>query len=341
MERVEKIKQEFVDMLEKATSLKEVESLRVRYLGRKGPIHQALQLLRDVDPKERPRVGQELNLLKKFVESKIGEQVTVLKEKDLIAQLEKETIDITIPGRRPNLGSKHLLTEALDEIIEILKEMGFSIQIGPHIESDFYNFEALNIGPDHPARDMQDTFYLDETTVLRTHTSPVQIRSMLSSNPPIRIIAPGKAFRNEDVSARSHVLFHQVEGLYVDKGVSFADLLATLRQFLQKLLGKNAKTRFRASYFPFVEPGTEVDVECISCKGKGCHICKHTGWLEVLGAGMVHPKVLESGGIDPEVYSGYAWGMGLERLTMLRYGVDDIRTFMQNDVRFLQQFVSI
>lgn len=226
----------------------------------------------------------------------------------------------------------------LDEAIDILVGMGFSVQYGPDIETDYYNFEALNFAKDHPARDMHDTFYITSNILLRTHTSNTQVRVMETATPPIRVIAPGKCYRNEDVSARSHVLFHQIEGLYIDKEVTFADLLATLEEFFSKLLKQEVKMRYRPSFFPFVEPGMEVDVHCIVCGGSGCSVCKHTGWLEVAGAGMVHPEVLKSGGIDPEEYSGYAWGFGIERLAMLRYSIPDIRLFMENHLRFLQQF---
>lgn len=226
-------------------------------------------------------------------------------------------------------------------MIDILAGMGFSVQYGPDIDTDYYNFEALNFPPDHPARDMQDTFYISKDVLLRTHTSNIQARVMEANTPPIRIIAPGKAFRNESITARSHVFFHQVEALYIDKNVTFADLLATMNEFLVKMFRHKVVTRFRPSYFPFVEPGMEVDVNCLSCQGSGCHICKHSGWLEVAGAGVVHPEVLKNGGIDPDVYSGYAWGMGVERLAMLINGVTDIRMFTENDMRFLSQFPSI
>jgi phenylalanyl-tRNA synthetase alpha chain len=236
------------------------------------------------------------------------------------------------------MGRKHPLTTLLDEIIEILSGMGFSVQYGPDMDSDWYNYEGLNFPPDHPAREMQDTFYIDTKMLLRSHTSNTQLRVMEKTKPPIRIIAPGTVYRNENISARSHVFFHQVEGLYVDKNVSFADLFATMEEFWCKVLRRKVETRFRPSYFPFVEPGLEIDIRCTHCEGKGCRLCKESGWLEVCGAGMVHPEVLKNGGIDPEIYSGYAWGMGIERLALLRYDINDIRLFAENDFRFLSQF---
>jgi phenylalanyl-tRNA synthetase alpha chain len=267
--------------------------------------------------------------------------LNILVQREQKIQLAKEKIDITLPGRRRFSGRKHLLTSAMDEIIDILIGMGFSVQYGPEIDTDYYNFEALNFAPDHPARDMQDTFYIASNMLLRTHTSNIQARIMESHEPPLRIIAPGKVYRNETVTARSHVFFHQIETLYIDKGVTFVDLLSTMDEFLGKVFYRGIETRFRPSYFPFVEPGMEVDITCLVCEGEGCPICKHTGWLEVAGAGMVHPEVLKNGGIDPEVYTGYAWGMGLERTVMLKYGIKDIRLFTENDLRFLQQFPAI
>jgi phenylalanyl-tRNA synthetase alpha chain len=230
------------------------------------------------------------------------------------------------------------VTKMMDKMIEVLISMGFSVQYGPDLESDYYNFEALNFEPDHPARDMQDTFYVSEDKLLRTHTSNVQGRVIEKYNPPIRVVAPGRCFRNETVSARSHVFFHQIEGFYIDENVTFADLLATMDEFWSKVFQQKIKTRYRPSYFPFVEPGMEGDISCIICEGKGCRICKNSGWLEVFGAGMIHPNVLKAGNVDPEKYSGYAWGLGIERLAMLYYGIKDIRLFTQNDMRFLSQF---
>lgn len=327
--------------LQGVTTTAELGAVKVKYLGRKGPIQALMQDLKGLSPEERPLAGKSLNDFKTYVAEKIG----ALEEKFLVAEesvaLKKEAIDVTTPGRRQYLGNRHLLMQVCDHLLEIFASMGFSVQLGPHIESDYYNFEALRIFKDHPSRDMQDTFYIDPETVLRTHTSNVQIRVMEQIPPPIRIAAPGKAFRNEDVSARSHFFFHQIEGLYIDKGVTFADLMGTLNEFLRRLFEKEVATRFRPSYFPFVEPGMEVDVRCIMCDGSGCPICKGSGWLEVLGAGMVHPGVLQNGGLDPEVYTGFAWGLGIERLVMTKYGIPDIRLFTLNDIRFLSQFSAV
>lgn len=321
-----------------ARSSADVESLKVKYLGKKGPIQDLMKFLKEVAPEERPLVGKWINELKSKISEKLEAYQAELIQKEESKRLIEEKIDVTLPGRRHFSGKKHPLTQGLDEAIDILIGMGFSVQYGPDIETDYYNFEALNFPPDHPARDMQDTFYISPNYLLRTHTSNIQVRIMESQRPPIRIITPGKAYRNEAVSARSHVFFHQIDAFYLDKGVTFADLMATLDQFLKKLFSPTVSTRYRPSYFPFVEPGIEVDVSCMACEGKGCHLCKHTGWLEVAGAGMVHPEVLKNGGIDPEVYSGFAWGFGLERLVMLKYGIPDIRLFTENDQRFLSQF---
>nr|WP_283248264.1 phenylalanine--tRNA ligase subunit alpha [Neochlamydia sp. AcF65] len=316
----------------------EIENLKIKYLGKKGLIQNLMKLLKEVNPDQRPAFGKEINELKEKVLHQIEEHEKQLIAKEEDQQLAQEKIDITLPGRRHSIGRKHIITQALDSILDILVGMGFSVQYGPDIDTDYYNFEALNFSSDHPARDMQDTFYITPDVLLRTHTSNVQVRVMEAHQPPIRIITPGKAYRNETITARSHVFFHQVEGLYIDKGVTFADLLATMQEFFKKLFRREIETRYRPSYFPFVEPGLEVDISCLSCKGTGCQLCKHSGWLEVAGAGMVHPEVLKNGGIDPEVYSGYAWGIGVERMVLLKHGVKDIRLFTENDLRFLEQF---
>ncbi|MCB1119698.1 MAG: phenylalanine--tRNA ligase subunit alpha, partial [Chlamydiia bacterium] len=322
-------------------SSQDVESLQVKYLGRKGPIQQLMGHLKDLSPEERPTFGQKVNTLKQNVEG----QLIQLKESFILAEegvrLQQETIDITLPGRRRFLGNRHLLTQAMDEILDILIGMGFKVQYGPDIDTEYYNFESLNFEPDHPARDMQDTFYITDDVLLRTQTTNVQGHVMEEYKPPIRIISPGKVYRNEAISARSHVFFHQIDPLFIDKGVTLADLISTLDEFITKLFQKEVPRRYRGSYFPFVEPGLEVDVHCLLCNGSGCPICKYSGWLEVLGAGMVHPNVLKAGGIDPEVYSGFAWGMGLERLVLVKYGIPDIRLFTENDLRFLRQFQGV
>lgn len=335
---IAELRKDFTEKLNKAATTADIEELKVRFLGRKGPIQDLMKNLRDVSPEDRPHVGKEINTLKDEIAAEIDAKAIMLLSKEESTKLSEETIDVTLPGRRHNIGRKHIITQALDEIIDIFIGMGFTVQYGPVIDTDYYNFSSLNIPEDHPARGMQDTFWVDPEHLLRTHTSNIQVRIMESRKPPIRIIAPGKSFRNEEITARSHVLFHQIEGFYIDKNVTFADLLGTMKSFLQKLFKQEVEVRYRPSYFPFVEPGMELDVGCISCKGQGCGLCKHTGWLEILGAGMVHPEVLRNGGIDPEEYSGFAWGMGIERLVLLKYGINDIRTFMQNDMRFLNQF---
>lgn len=336
--KVLNLKKTFQDDLKGALNSKDIEQLKVKYLGKKGPLQGLMLELRNVAADERPKLGKVINELKEEVGQLCEQALEIFSQAELRKQLDEEKIDITLPGRPHNLGRRHPIRIMLHEVIDILVGMGFSVQCGPEIDSDWYNFEGLNYPPDHPAREMQDTFYVTEHFLLRSQTSNVQLRAMEGHNPPIRIIAPGTVFRNENISARSHVFFHQVEGMYIDEGVSFADLFATMEEFWSKLFQKNVEARFRPSYFPFVEPGIEVDLRCTACEGKGCRLCKQTGWLEVCGAGMVHPNVLKNGGIDPHRYSGYAWGLGIERLAMLRYGISDIRMFTQNDMRLLAQF---
>jgi phenylalanyl-tRNA synthetase alpha chain len=340
-QRVEKLRCLFDEELKAVISSSDLENMKVKYLGRKGPIQDLMGLLKDVAPAQRPFAGKQVNDLKQYVAAELSKLHERLSAAEEAQKLSCENLDITLPGRRPNIGRKHLVIQALDEMIDILIGMGFSVQYGPDIDSDYYNFEALNFPPDHPARDMQDTFYISSNLLLRTHTSNIQARVMESCRPPIRVIAPGKVYRNETITARSHVFFQQIEALYIDTDVTFADLQVTLKEFLRKLFKTEIEVRFRPSYFPFVEPGMEVDVRCLSCKGGGCTLCKQTGWLEVAGAGMVHPEVLKNGDIDPETYTGFAWGLGVERLVMLMYGIPDIRMFTQNDLRFLRQFTAI
>jgi phenylalanyl-tRNA synthetase alpha chain len=335
---IHEIRSRFQSDLGQARTTADVEELRVRYLGRKGPVQDLMKELKGVSNEERPAVGKAINDLKVELTARCDEAMARFSQGELTERLKRETLDITLPGRRQRRGTKHIVNQTMDEIIDILIEMGFTVQEGPEVETEYYNFEALNFAPDHPARDMQDTFYINDEFLLRTQTSNIQVRVMEANKPPIRIICPGRAYRNETVTARSHVFFHQVEGFYIDKNVSFAHLLATIDEFLHKLMGPDVQIRYRPSYFPFVEPGLEVDVSCSLCGGKGCSMCKGTGWVEVLGAGMIHPEVLKNGGIDPEEYSGYAWGMGVERLVNIKYGVNDIRRFTENDLRFLQQF---
>ncbi len=335
---IAQLRSDFMSELKEASHSKDFESLKVKYLGKKGPIQALMLELKNCPSQERPHLGKVINDIKEEFVLHCERSLERCKAQELDERLKQEWIDVTLPGRRIRKGALHPITQALNHAIEIFVSMGFSVQLGPDVDTEYNNFGGLNFPPDHPARDMLDTFYLSPELLLRTHTSNVQVHTMRYHKPPIRIIAPGRCFRNEDISARSHVFFHQIEGFYIDRHVTFADLLATMDEFLAKLLGKKVHTRYRPSYFPFVEPGLEVDVRCISCNGDGCRICKHTGWLEVLGAGMVHPNVLRMGHIDPEEYSGFAWGMGIERLTMLLNDIKDIRLFTENDTRFLTQF---
>jgi len=315
----------------------ELESVRVRYLGRQGLLTRLLRSLPSLPPAERPAVGREANLAKREIESALEARLASVKEDERRRGLLAERPDLTLPGRRGPLGSLHPLTRVLDEIIEIFQGLGFAVAEGPEVESDFYNFEALNIPKDHPARDMQDTFYIGEDVLLRTHTSPVQIRTMTAQRPPVRIICPGKVYRR-DADITHSPMFHQVEGLAVDRDISMGDLKGTLELFAREMFGERSRIRFRPSFFPFTEPSAEVDVLCFLCGGSGCRVCKASGWLEILGSGMVHPQVLRNVGYDPEEVTGWAFGMGVERVAMLKYGIDDIRLFFENDLRFLGQF---
>ncbi|MBF5058678.1 phenylalanine--tRNA ligase subunit alpha [Candidatus Neptunochlamydia vexilliferae] len=337
-ERIEDLRQSFKSEIEEIDKVRDLEALRIKYLGKKSPIQALMQDLRSCSQEERPEMGKLINTLKQEVSLEIDAHHQTLKEKELSLRLTQEKVDVTLPGRRPFLGKEHPLSQMEDEVIDILIGMGFSVQECPEIESEYYNYGGLNYPPDHPARDMQDTFYITPDILLRSHTTSIQQHMMENSTPPIRILAAGKCYRNETITARSHVFFHQIDTLYIDKGVTFADLLATKEEFYAKVFKRKIELRVRPSYFPFVEPGMEVDIKCTACGGSGCQLCKHTGWLEVAGAGMVHPNVLKAGGIDPEVYSGYAWGGGIERLFMLRHGISDIRLFTENDTRFLSQF---
>lgn len=323
---------------EKARTTTELESIKVKYLGKKGLVPGLMTLLRHCSEAERPQMGQLVNLFKEQLVGELALLQSRFEEEELADRLVRESLDVTRPGRGLRVGKKHILMQVLDEAIEIFSSLGFSVQYGPDIESDFYNFEALNFGKDHPAREMQDTFYISSEMLLRTQTSNTQVRVMESAPLPLRFIAPGRCYRNEDVTARSHVVFHQIEGVYIDENVTFGDLIGCLEQFFSLFFKRKIEMRYRPSYFPFVEPGMEVDIHCIVCGGVGCSVCKHTGWLEVMGAGMIHPEVLKNGGIDPEVYSGYAFGCGIERLAMLRYSIKDIRYFFTNRLAFLSQF---
>ncbi len=324
--------------LESAADLKEIDGIRVKYLGKKGELTNILKQMGKLSAEERPVIGQLANQIRADIEEKIEAQKSALEAKLLDQQLAGETIDVTMPGKKQELGKKHPLTLVLDEIKEIFMGMGFDIAQGPEVELDYYNFEALNIPKDHPARDTQDTFYISDNVLLRTQTSPVQIRAMEERRPPIRIIAPGRVYRSDAVDATHSPLFHQIEGLLIDKGITMADLKGTLEVFVKRLYGEDSVVRFRPHHFPFTEPSAELDVMCFNCHGEGCRLCKGEGWIEILGCGMVHPKVLQNGGIDPEVYSGFAFGMGLERIVMRRFNIDDLRLFYENDIRFLDQF---
>lgn len=318
---------------------KEEEILRVKakYLGRKGELTELFNQLSSVLPEERPKIGKIANEIKTWIEKTLDDFLSEIKRKEKENILSTQRIDITMPGRRIPLGRLHPITKTINEIVEIFEGLGFEVVEGPEIETDYYNFEALNIPKDHPSRDMQDTFYITEDLIIRTHTSPVQIRTMETRKPPIKIIAPGTVYRRD--SDISHTpMFHQIEGLAVGKNVSLADLKGTLSLFVQKLFGHHTPLRFRPSFFPFTEPSAEVDIQCVICKGEGCRLCSGSGWLEILGSGMVDPKVFEMVNYDPEEYTGFAFGLGIERIAMLIYGISDIRLFFENDMRFLEQF---
>lgn len=331
------ILQTFTDEIEKISSFQELLNLKAKYVGKKGIITEKIKNLSSLPPEERKSQGKAINEIKNFIEEKLKKKEEELKNRYIFEALRKESIDITFPGKDYFFGGSHPVNKTLLEIIDIFRELGFTVEEGPEVELDYYNFEALNIPKDHPARDMQDTFYVSEDVVLRTHTSPVQVRVMERKKPPLRFISPGKVYRCD--SDLTHTpMFHQVEGLMVDENVSFSDLKGVLVYFLQRLFGEKIAVRFRPSFFPFTEPSTEIDIGCIICGAKGCRVCKGTGWLEVLGAGMVHPALFKFAGYPEGVYTGFAFGMGVERLTMLRYGIDDIRLFFENDIRFLRQF---
>ncbi len=334
-ETIQAIEQAALAELSTVSDLQTLEQVRITYLSRKGQIAELFEKLKDVSTDQRPAVGKALNIMKRNVEAQFDEKKTQLESG---AKKKSSHIDLTLPGLRPWVGSRHPLTQTLDEIKRIFLGMGFTIETGPEIEDDYHNFESLNFPPDHPARDMQDTFFIAKDVLLRTHTSPVQIRVMENQKPPIRALIPGRVYRNEAISARSYCLFHQVEGLYVDKQVTFAELKGTLVSFAKQFYGSSLKYRFRPSFFPFTEPSAEMDITCFLCSAKGCRVCKGTGWLEILGCGMVDPNVFTSVNYDAEQYTGYAFGMGIERISMLRFGVDDIRLLFDNDIRFLSQF---
>lgn len=336
-DRLQQLQEEALSALQRAEDLKSLQDVRVQVLGKKGSLTEIMKGMRDLTAEERPAIGSLVNILKTQFEDSFVARQSELQQQDIAAKLANEKIDVTLPGRRTRSGSLHPVTLVTDEVIEIFSRLGFAVAEGPEIEQDFYNFEALNIPKDHPARDMQDTFYVSDDRVLRTHTSPVQIRTMLKHKPPIRIIAPGTVYRRDSDITHSP-MFHQVEGFLVDDRVTFGDLKGILTHFLNEFFGKGYGVRFRPSFFPFTEPSAEVDIECVICGGDGCRVCGKTGWLEILGCGMIDPAVFKSVNYDSEKYSGFAFGMGLERMAMLKYGVNDLRLFFENDLRFLKQF---
>lgn len=337
-EKLEVIKQNALDELSKAVSVSDIENIRVKYLGKKGELTTILRGMGALSAEERPVVGKVANEVRQEIESNIDNVLTQIKSKEKAAKLNSEVIDISMPGKKSFIGKRHPLELTLNEMKEIFISMGFSIEDGPEVELDYYNFEALNIPKNHPARSEQDTFYINDNIVLRTQTSPVQIRVMEKEKPPIKMISPGKVFRSDAADATHSPIFYQMEGLVVDKGITFADLKGTLEMFAKKMFGDKVKTKFRPHHFPFTEPSAEMDATCFVCQGEGCRVCKGSGWIELLGCGMVHPNVLRNCGIDPEVYSGFAFGFGVDRMVMLKYGIDDIRLLYESDMRFLNQF---
>ncbi|MBE0068872.1 MULTISPECIES: phenylalanine--tRNA ligase subunit alpha [Thermoanaerobacterium] len=324
--------------LETVDSIKSLEELRVKYLGKKGELTKILRGMGNLSPEERPVVGKISNEVRAEIESLLAAKRDEILKVEKEEKIRSEYIDITLPGKVHEIGHKHPMTKVLDEIKDIFLGLGFSIAEGPEIELDYYNFEALNTPPDHPARDLQDTFYITKNILLRTQTSPVQVRTMEKNKPPIKVISPGRVYRSDETDATHSPVFNQIEGLAVDEGITMGDLKGVLNLFAKRLFGSDTKTKFRPHYFPFTEPSAEMDVSCFACGGKGCRVCGYSGWIEILGSGMVHPNVLRMSGIDPEKYSGFAFGMGLDRITMLSYGIDDLRLLYENDLRFIKQF---
>ena len=324
--------------MEAADALERLNEIRVAYLGKKGELTGVLKSMKDVAPEDRPKVGQMVNEVREMIEQKLEETKAALAKKAREEQMKREVIDVTLPAKKANTGHKHPNSIALEEVERIFVGMGYEVVEGPEVEYDMYNFEKLNIPKGHPARDEQDTFYINDSILLRSQTSPVQARVMEKQKPPIRMIAPGRVFRSDEVDATHSPSFHQIEGLVIDKHITFADLKGTLAEFAKELFGEDTKVKFRPHHFPFTEPSAEVDVSCFKCGGKGCRFCKGSGWIEILGCGMVHPHVLEMCGIDPEEYTGFAFGVGLERIALLKYEIDDMRLLYENDIRFLKQF---
>ena len=337
-EKLQAIENIALEELKAAKDSTAIEAIRVKYLGKKGELTAILRGMKDLSKEERPVVGKLANEVREKIEEELELVLTEIKNKEKNARLNSEVIDISMPGKKNLIGKKHPLELTLDHMKEIFISMGFAVEEGPEVEKDYYNFEALNIPKDHPARSEQDTFYINDSLVLRTQTSPVQVRVMEKQAPPIKMISPGKVFRSDAVDATHSPIFYQMEGLVIDKNITFADLKGTLELFAQKMFGDKVQTKFRPHHFPFTEPSAEMDATCFVCKGEGCKVCKGEGWIELLGCGMVHPDVLRNCGIDPEVYSGFAFGFGVDRMVMLKYGIDDIRLLYESDMRFLNQF---
>lgn len=337
-EQVEQIKQNSIKEMEEVKTIKELTELKVKYLGKKGELTTVLRGMGKLSPEERPIIGSLVNNVRDLLDEKFTQKERELKREELNQRLQTETIDITEPSQKTKLGSIHPITQIIQEVEDIFLGMGYQIADGPEVEKTYYNFDQLNTPPDHPARDVQDTFYVNDDIVLRSQTSPVQARVMESQKPPIKIICPGAVYRSDSVDATHSPVFHQMEGLVVDKNITMTDLKGTLEMFAKKCLGEKTQIRFRPHHFPFTEPSAEADVSCFVCGGKGCRVCKGEGWIELLGCGMVHPNVLRNCGIDPEIYSGFAFGFGVERVAMAKFGIDDLRLLYENDVRFLKQF---
>ena len=337
-EKLAKIREEILKQIDASENLDKLNEVRVSALGKKGALTELLKSMKEVAPQDRPKVGQMVNEVRAEIETALETEKAKLEDRAMEARLKNEVIDVTLPAKKNSVGHRHPNTIALEEVERIFVGMGYEVVRGPEVEKDYYNFEALNIPKDHPARDEQDTFYINEEIVLRTQTSPVQVRTMEQGKLPIRMIAPGRVFRSDEVDATHSPSFHQIEGLVIDKNITFADLKGTLQEFAQELFGPETKTKFRPHHFPFTEPSAEVDVSCFKCGGKGCRFCKGSGWIEILGCGMVHPNVLSMCGIDPEEYTGFAFGVGLERIALLKYEIDDMRLLYENDIRFIKQF---
>jgi len=337
-DRLEALVERALSSIESARSAEALEEARVRILGRKGELTSLLRQMKQIDPDDRPAFGAMVNAARDRLQQELERRSQAMEARERARKLESDTIDVTMPGRIRPAGALHPLTQGIREVTQIFVQMGFAVVEGPEIETDFYNFEALNTPPFHPARDVQDTFYVNDSVLLRTQTSPMQVRQMERQAPPVRVVVPGKVYRRDPVDATHSPVFHQIEGLLVDKDVTFADLAGTLTQFARSFYGKDRKVRFRPHYFPFTEPSAEMDVSCALCGGQGCRVCKYEGWIEILGSGMVHPNVLRAVGYDPEELTGFAFGMGVERIVMLRHGFDDMRLLYENDLRFLGQF---